>query len=129
MAAGEGVLCVLGVVFTLYFLHLTLQGCQGFGRRGQGSQHHDQNGTSEKYEHREERRYRGGKKGNSNLDDPHTIVLFIKISTESRQQSEHVMRLHWLISSLKMIMFRPQLRQINTTKSFVYFILFLENKK
>lgn len=51
---GEG-RCVLcwGVVFTLCLLGLDLQGCQGFGRRGRGSQHRGQSGTSRKYEEAE----------------------------------------------------------------------------
>lgn len=47
LGEGEG-RCVLcwRVVFTLCLLGLALQGCQGFGRRGQGSQHRGQSDTS-----------------------------------------------------------------------------------
>lgn len=38
---------------TLSLLGRALQRCQGFGSKGQGSQCHDQSGTSEKYEQTE----------------------------------------------------------------------------
>lgn len=52
---------MLKVGFTLCLLGPALQGCQGFGRRGQGSLHHDQSGTSVKYEETEENVIGAGK--------------------------------------------------------------------
>lgn len=40
------VLCLEDFVFTLCLLGAALQGCQGFGRRGRGSPHRGQSGTS-----------------------------------------------------------------------------------
>lgn len=54
MGEEEGRCVVLRVVFTLYLWGLALQGCRGFGRRGRGSQHRGQSGTSGKYEQTEE---------------------------------------------------------------------------
>lgn len=42
-------------VFTLCLLGLALQGCRGFGRKGQESQRHDQSGASAKQEQTERR--------------------------------------------------------------------------
>lgn len=52
---------VLRVAFTLCFLGLALQGCQELGRRGQGSQHHGQSGTSAKYEETERKDVTGAR--------------------------------------------------------------------
>lgn len=50
---GRRMCPVLTDALTLSWLGIALQGCQGLGRKGQGSQRHDQSGTSGKYEQRQ----------------------------------------------------------------------------